>query len=89
MIDSIGLGETIANLVYLLILFMAIIGSILFLIFRKKVIAIIWLSVFLNFLSFLYFLGTIHYTFLNLTVFIWPILNILLIIYYIKTKPKK
>lgn len=88
MIDSIGLGEVVANLLYCAILATAVIGSMTFLIIRKKFLALIWLSIFLNFLSFLYFLGTIHYIFLNFSLFIWPIFNILLIIHYIRTRLK-
>lgn len=89
MIDSIGLGEAIANLIYSSILIFAVIGSVVFLLFRKKMLALIWLSVFLNLLSVLYFLGA-RSPFVFLANFIfWPILNIFLIVYYAKTNPKK
>jgi hypothetical protein len=89
MIDSIGLGEAIAKLVYFSILAIAAIGSLIFLLFRRKIIALIWLSVFLNLFSILYFLGIRNPFVFLFNLFIWPILNIVLIVYYAKTSPKK
>lgn len=89
MIDSIGLGEIIANLIYYAILVIALTGSIIFLSIKKKFLALIWLSIFLNLLSFLYLLGTRDLFIFLLNYILWPIINIFLIVYYTKIKLKK
>lgn len=89
MIDSIGLGEAIANLIYFLILGIAVIGGGIFLLFRKKILALTWLSIFLNLFSILYFLGIRSPFIFLLNFLIWPILSIILIVYCVRTSPKK
>ena len=89
MIDSIGLGASIANLIYCTILFIAIAGGMIFLIVRKKILALIWLSIFLNLLSILYFLGMRSPFVFFPNFLIWPIINIFLIVYYARTSAKK
>ena len=83
MLDDIGLGSAIANAIYAFLVAVAIIGFIVF--FRKKiyVAAVVWLSIILNILSYLFFMGIyINYpSFMYLIVNkIWPLLNIALVI---------
>jgi len=89
MIDSIGLGEAIANLIYWAILIIAVIGGAIFLAARKKLLSLIWFSVFINLLSFSYFLGARNLLAFLINYIIWPIINILLIIWYARAGRKK
>ena len=86
---SIGLGEAIANLIYWAILIIAVAGSAIFLAARKKFLALIWFSAFINLFYFLYFLGARNLSTFLINYIIWPILNIFLITWYFKTKAKK
>jgi hypothetical protein len=88
MIDSIGLGAAIANLIYLIILAIATVGGVFFLVIRKKFLSLIWLSILLNLLSFLYFMGIRNISIFSINYIIWPILNIILIVYYINSNKK-
>ena len=96
MLDDIGLGSAIANLIYLIIILVGILGLWFFL--RKKMIsgAIFWTSAVLNFFAYLYFMG--NYVFYNKIVYVvvnkyWPWINIilliLLIIRYVKRRNAK
>jgi len=86
MFDSIGLGKVIAQIIYLLIILIAVAGSLTFLLKNKRKVSLIWLSVFLNLLSFLYFLGKTNLILGVINIVVWPLLNIFLIYYYIKKK---
>lgn len=85
MIDSIELGSFFANIFIGFLLFLV---SIEFIILRKynKYIVWIWLSCSLNIISILYFLGDTSYVIPVVNVFIWPVINIILIIWYVKNK---
>ena len=92
MIDSIGLGEFVANAISLFILMSALVGGFLMFYFKRKYIAIVWISILLNILSSFYFLGVSLYMMPVINFFIWPIVNIVLIIIltvkYLKSKKK-
>ncbi len=83
MFDDIGLGKAIANVIYLAIIIIGAYGS-WFLVARKKIFgAILWMSVILNILLYLYFMG--RYSFhpralYFIIVIIWPYINIALAI---------
>ncbi|OGI29206.1 MAG: hypothetical protein A2288_00335 [Candidatus Moranbacteria bacterium RIFOXYA12_FULL_44_15] len=96
MLDSIGLGNAIANVVYLILLALGVGGA--WILFKKKIIwgMFFWASTALNFFAFLYFMGNyrlypkITYILINKY---WPWLNllllILLIINFLKNKYAK
>lgn len=86
MIDDIGLGEGLANIVYLLLIIILTTGLIIFLIKKKVRLALLWVSVIFNILTFLFFLGTQYILAINFATIIWPLINIYLIYCYIKSK---
>jgi hypothetical protein len=96
MLDSIGLGKSIANLIYLVVFILIFIGTWFFV--RKKNIfgVIFWISINLNALFYLYFMGNyrLYPKFFYLIVNnYWPWINIglfiLLVFNYIKNRRKK
>ena len=85
MIDSIGLGNFLANVITVFLLLIILIGFIL-LKKKSKNVSWIWLSCSLNITSFLYFMGDTSYIIPILNIFIWPVINIILIIWYVRSK---
>lgn len=93
MVDDIGLGNVVANMIYLIISTVGIIGAWFFIKKKNKIGIIFWISLVLNFLSFLYFMGSYMFypDYFNLIINnYWPWLNlglfVLLIIDFIKNK---
>jgi hypothetical protein len=89
--DDIGLGQALANLWYLIILAVALIGCSLFLIFKKKLFVLWWFSAMLNLFSFSYFLGDstlIGYSIRLFSITVWPLANIVFLIYSILKRHK-
>jgi len=96
MLDDIGLGNIIADIIYLVVIAIGIIGVWFFV--KKKTITgvIFWISLSLNFFCYLYFMGNYRiypkffYPIINNY---WPWINIglfiLLIINFIKNKYAK
>jgi len=83
MFDNIGLGSAIANVTYLFIILVGILGIWFFL--KKKIIlgVIFWISATLNFITYLYFMG--NYRFYEKFLYIavnkyWLLVNALLFI---------
>ena len=89
MLDSIGLGETIANFIYFAILIVGIIISFLFMLKKKILLGILIVSCTLNLFLFLYFLGRFNQWLAYLIIYIWPIINILLLFFLIFNSIKK
>lgn len=92
MLDDIGLGAAIANAVYAILFVIAIVGSLIALLFHKKLFSLVWFLVVLNVFLILYSLGMLGMLGVLLrfsTMIILPIINIVLIIYYLKQKPIK
>ncbi len=85
MIDSIGLGGFLASAVIFIALLLAII-IFLFLIRKKSRLSIIWLSCSFNVIAFLYFMGSTSYFISTFNIVIWPIINIILIMFYVHKK---
>jgi hypothetical protein len=95
MLDDIGLGNTLANLIYVVILIFGILGAWFFV--KRKIIegVIFWISSILNFLFYLYLMGNyslypkLFYPIVNKY---WPWINlvllILLIVNYLRNKKK-
>lgn len=96
MLDDIGLGSAVANIIYLIIIAVGFAGA-WFFIKKKNIVGIIfWISLVLNFLFFLYFMGSYMFYpgYFNLIINnYWPWLNlgllVILIISYIKNKNAK
>jgi len=96
MLDDIGLGNVMANIIYLIVVAIGIIGLWFFI--KKKIIwgIIFWISLILNFFCYLYFIGNYRlypkffYQVIN-KYWIWLdcVLFILLIISFIKNKYAK
>lgn len=94
--DDIGIGRSMANLTYVIIVFAGVIGLIVLI--RKKIIvgSIFWTSLFLNLFFYLFLMGKYFlypefcYPIINKY---WPIINILLLVflifYYFKNKNVK
>ncbi|MEI7621364.1 MAG: hypothetical protein WCJ51_02405 [Candidatus Moraniibacteriota bacterium] len=83
MLDDIGLGNFLANITYLTLAFVTIVG-VFFLQKNKKDFTNIWISLMLNLIFFLYFLGTPFYYISVVTIVIWPLFNIFIIIKLLK-----
>ncbi len=91
MVDSIGLGQAIANVIYLVLLVVAVGGSLVALTFGRKFFAFLWISILFNILVFLVSLGMLGDTgvFLRIIAIIaWPFLNIFLIYKFLTLKKK-
>jgi hypothetical protein len=94
--DDIGLGSTIANLIYLIILCLGV-GGAWFFIKRKNIVGLIfWISFVLNLFSYLYFMGNYRFYSKGLYPIInnyWPWINLVLLIFliikFIKNKNAK
>lgn len=85
MIDSIGLGDFLANMIVWLCLFLAV-GVFLFLLRKKSLLSWVWLSCSLNVVAFLYFMGSVSYFISIFNIIIWPVINIILIVLYVRKK---
>ena len=85
MIDSIGLGDFLAGVIISLCLAISI-GVFSILLYRKNYFSWIWLSISLNAISFLYFMGGASDILTAINIFIWPVINISLIIWYVRKK---
>ena len=57
MVDDIGLDQALANVIYFVILFIAIVGGLIFLKLKKRDWAFWWVSVTASIFAYLYFLG--------------------------------
>lgn len=93
MIDDIGLGSALANIIYSFVFVTAILGVMLFFTFKKKSFAIWWVSLGANIFAFLYLLDNFsvpaYYAMLFLSFFVWPIINIIWVIRLIIQDRKK
>lgn len=89
MLDDIGLGSAIANLISIFILIIALVGGILFFHFKRSLLGIFWISLFLNILSIFYFLGTQVIYIQVINIIIWPIFSLILLILLIFNLAKK
>lgn len=96
MLDDIGLGNAIANIIYIMVFAAGIVGVWFFVNRKNKTGVIFWTSFTLNFFSYLYLMG--NYIFYPKYLYpvvnkYWPLLNatlfILLIINFIKNKNAK
>lgn len=85
MIDSIGLGSFLASMVIGFCLVVSI-GLFGFLFYKRQKLSWVWLSISLNGVSFLYFMGGISDILTVINFFIWPIIDIILIIWYVRKK---
>jgi hypothetical protein len=85
MIDSIGLGGFLADVVIGFCLLISV-GIFSFLLHKKNNFSWIWLSISFNAISFLYFIGDASDSLTITNVFIWPVINIILIIWYVRKK---
>lgn len=85
MIDSIGLGGFLASVVISMAVLLSVI-IFLFLIRKKSQFSIIWLSCSLNVIVFLYFMGSTSYFISTFNIIIWPIINLILIVLYVRKK---
>ena len=85
MIDSIGLGGFLASVVISMAVLLAVI-IFLFLIRKKSQFSIIWLSCSLNVIAFLSFMGTTSYFISPFNIIIRPIINLILIVLYVRKK---
>jgi len=83
--DSIGLGDFLANGIIMLLLAFSVF---IFLLFKKRSqsAALIWLSCSLNIVSILYFMGAPSYFVSIFNIFVWPVINIVLIAWYVRKK---
>ncbi|OGI34453.1 MAG: hypothetical protein A2259_05245 [Candidatus Moranbacteria bacterium RIFOXYA2_FULL_43_15] len=79
MLDSIGLGDAIANVISLALLIVALGGGWVFFVSKHRYIAYAWMSILLNLLAVFYFMGFSGILPLA-AFFFWPIVNILLIV---------
>jgi hypothetical protein len=91
--DSIGLGNAMANLIYGIIFF-AILSGIIFLRKKTKLGLALWVSFFLNVFSVLYFMGKYHdfKYFYFIDHIVWPLINLIgliLLINFTKKNVKK
>lgn len=79
MMDDIGLGQALANVVYLFLFFITIIGVLILLKLKKRLYAFWWMSVMANVFAFLYLLGgygDFAYMMQIVAMIAWPIINI-------------
>lgn len=85
MIDSIGLGDFLANwfIVFLILVSFAIF---IFLKKNKNNLSLVWLSCSLNVVAFFYFMGSVSYLISTFNIFIWPTINLILIALYVRKK---
>jgi hypothetical protein len=79
--DDIGLGEFLANIVFATLGVIALIGYSLFFYFNRKLAGFIWVSVMANIFSFLYFMGSLQTVVIVFSMFVWPLINVALIIF--------
>lgn len=77
--DSIGLGDSLASIIIGVCLSLSI-GLFYFLIRKKSRYSLAWVSCSLNVISWLYFMGSTSYVISIFNIFIWPIINIILLI---------
>ena len=80
MIDAIGLGEAIVNLITIAFLCLTLLGTGVLLYFRKKFVAVVWMSIGLNLIFNFYFMGTDKVALQVVNIIIWPAINILLLV---------
>lgn len=78
--DSIGLGDFLANVVVLSVLLVSFVGFFFFK--RNRILSLIWLSCSLNVASLLYFMGASSYIISISNIIVWPLINIILIVWY-------
>lgn len=83
MIDDIGLGAFLANIILWVLAIITSFGSIVFLWRKKKLLSFLWLSIWLNITFYFYFLGADIYWLQILLIFIWPAVNIVFIAVWI------
>ena len=88
MVDSIGLGEFLANFIILFLGLIGLIGYFILAHFRHKYAGFLWISVLFNAFIFLYFMGTLHTYVLNFSIYVWPVINLASAI-FLFLKPKK
>lgn len=80
MLDAIGMGKAIANMIYMIIAILILGGSSVLMLKKKILSAILWTSVLLNIFVFLYFMGKdidIWRVFIEK---LWPVVNIILLL---------
>jgi hypothetical protein len=96
MLDDIGLGNAIANFIYIIIFIIGLSAAFIFLKRKNFVSSIFCLSVTINLFFYLYLMGNYRFYpkfFYSIVNSYWPLINIgllsLLIVSYIKNKRKK
>ena len=95
MLDDIGIGSTIANLIYLLFILLALFGGIYYISKKRILKAMFIVSTILNLVSIFYFMGFYyqHRYLYTINYRIWPIINVILFLYlitnFIKNKHAK
>ncbi len=92
MLDDIGLGNAIANTIYLIIILLGIGGAWFFIRRKNKVCSIFWISITLNFFAYLYFMGVYSfypkYFYFTINQY-WPWLNVAFFVLLIINFSKK
>ena len=81
MMDSIGLGEFLANGIIIFSLGISFLGWVLLYKFGRRYASNVWLSCSLNVTAFLYFLGTTSFPVTLISTILWPIANVILLLY--------
>lgn len=81
MMDSIGLGEFLANGIVIFSLGISFLGWVLLYKFGRRYVGNVWLSCSLNVSVFLYFLGTASFLITLISTILWPIANVILLLY--------
>jgi len=79
MMDDIGLGGALANILYLFLLFITVTVAGVLLAKKKNKWALWWVSVMLNLFTYLYFLGNstlIGWLLRVFSIVAWPIINV-------------
>ncbi|MGB2631839.1 MAG: hypothetical protein WBC48_02895 [Minisyncoccales bacterium] len=89
--DDIGLGKALANVLYIFILFITIVGTGLLFFLGKKKFAFWRVSVMANVFAYLYFLGDsslIGWVIRVYSIIVWPVANIAWLVYLILNRKK-
>jgi hypothetical protein len=90
MIDDIGFGKNIADIISVILFVLALGGGLFFILIKYRYIGLIWASFFLNLLSIFYFLGGPSVTLAMINYYVWPLVNLIITIFlFIKYKRSK
>jgi hypothetical protein len=90
MIDDIGFGKNIADIISVILFVLALGGGSFFILIKHRYIGLIWTSFFLNLLSVFYFLGGPSVALAMINYYVWPLVNLIITIFlFIKYKRSK